>query len=89
MAIIDECNRKNKEAELVAGNKSTGRKPATEVPELTKADRNSDNSKRDTKKRKSSIREKLREYEEQANEALRRAERENEERKRRLQEQDR
>lgn len=34
-------------------------------------------------------REKLREYEEQANEALRRAERENEERKRRLQEQDR
>lgn len=37
-AIIDECNRKNKESELVAGNKSTGRKSATEVPELIKAD---------------------------------------------------
>jgi len=88
-AIIDECNRKNKESELVAGNKSTGRKSATEVPELIKADRRVEEPIRDTKKRKRSIREKLREYEEQANEALRRAERENEERKRRLQEQDR
>ena len=91
-AIIDECNRKNKESELAAGNKSTGRKPATEVPELTKADRNSDNSKRDTKKRKRSIGEAIKEYSEQVRQRdaeKHRLECENEERKKKSQDRDR
>ena len=91
-AIIDECNRKNKESELVAGSKSTGRKSATEVPELIKADRRVEEPIRDTKKRKRSIGEAIKEYSEQVRQRdaeRHRLEIENEERKKKSQDRDR
>ncbi len=91
-AIIDECNRNDKEAELSSRHEGIDKQLGATISGVIKTDRSSDRPERGTKEPKRSIKEKLEEYEEQARRAieeLHRLERENEERKKKSQNRDR